>query len=34
MAELTIDIKPSGIESGIVYAPFDKGLAVLQENGL
>ena len=34
MTELTIDIKPSGIESGIVYAPFDKGLAVLQENGL
>jgi len=25
------DIKPSGIESGVVYAPFDKGKAELEE---
>src|SRR3989344_5260037 len=25
------DIKPSGIESGVVYAPFDKGKAELED---
>jgi len=34
MTQLTIDIKPSQIESGIVEAPFDEGLSMLVKNGL
>jgi hypothetical protein len=30
--EITVDIRPTGIESAIIYAPFDKALAELQKN--
>jgi len=30
---ITIDIRPIGIESAMVYAPFNRALAELQENG-
>ena len=30
--EIKVDIRPTGIESAIIYAPFDKALAELQKN--
>jgi len=33
MTEITVDIRPRGIESAIVYGPFDKALESLAKNG-
>ena len=30
---ITVDIRPTGVESAIVYAPFDEALAELQKHG-
>ncbi len=33
MAELQVDVRPSGIESAVVYAPFDQALETLTKSG-
>lgn len=33
MANLEVDVRPSGIESSRVYAPFDQALETLRSNG-